>query len=165
MLFDLVIAGQPHRLELQRSGTTFACTLNGKPVQVDAVLSRPSIVSLLIDGKSYEVKRELTPADMHIWVNGARYSAEIRDPRSLQSRRSGEKSAAGPKKLTAPMPGKVLRVLVKEKDAVEAQQGVIVIEAMKMQNELKSPKPGVVQKILAAEGATVNPGDVLMVIE
>jgi pyruvate carboxylase subunit B len=63
------------------------------------------------------------------------------------------------------MPGKVVRLLVAENDAVEAGQGVAVIEAMKMQNELKSPKKGVVRKILAREGAAVNAGETLAVVE
>jgi biotin carboxyl carrier protein len=63
------------------------------------------------------------------------------------------------------MPGKVVRVLAGEKTEVDAGQGVLVVEAMKMQNELKSPKKGIVQKILASEGAAVNAGDVLAVVE
>jgi biotin carboxyl carrier protein len=64
----------------------------------------------------------------------------------------------------APMPGKVVRLLVAEKDAVEAGQGILVVEAMKMQNEIKSPKKGTVQKIVVMEGASVNPADVLAII-
>ena len=71
----------------------------------------------------------------------------------------------GKKKIVAPMPGKVVRVLVKEGAEVEAGQGVVVVEAMKMQNELKSPKQGTVQKVIAVEGANVNAGDVLLIVE
>src|SRR5215469_6737751 len=72
---------------------------------------------------------------------------------------------AGPQKITAPMPGKIVRVILAEKDGVKAGQGVIVMEAMKMQNEMKSPKDGKVQKILASEGSAVNAGDALAIIE
>ncbi len=71
----------------------------------------------------------------------------------------------GPRKLIAPMPGKVVRILLQEKAKVEAGQGILVMEAMKMQNEIKSPKKGTIQKILAAEGANVNAGDVLAIVE
>ena len=98
-------------------------------------------------------------------MQGARYSAEVRDPRSLRNRRADAETAHGPRKLTAPMPGKVVRLLVQEKEEIEQGQGLLVMEAMKMQNELKSPKKGVVQKILAAEGANVNAGDVLAIVE
>ena len=71
----------------------------------------------------------------------------------------------GPKKITAPMPGKVVRLLVREGDSVEAGAGVAVVEAMKMQNEIKSPKKGTVQKILVSESNPVNAGDVLAIVE
>ena len=67
--------------------------------------------------------------------------------------------------MLAPMPGKVVRILVAEGDEVEKGKGVLVVEAMKMQNEIKSPKKGVVKKLSAAEGSAVNAGDVLAVIE
>jgi biotin carboxyl carrier protein len=63
------------------------------------------------------------------------------------------------------MPGKVVRVLIGEEQPIEAGQSIMVVEAMKMQNEIKSPKKGVVQKIVAAEGANVNAGDVLAIVE
>ena len=90
---------------------------------------------------------------------------ELRDPRSLQSRRAATGDEKGPKKLVAPMPGRIVRVLVEEKSEVEAGQGIVVVEAMKMQNEIKSPKKGTVQKLVAAEGANVNAGDVLAIVE
>jgi len=69
------------------------------------------------------------------------------------------------KKLAAPMPGKVVRLLLRQGSAVDAGGGVVVVEAMKMQNEVKSPKKGTVQKILVTEGAAVNAGDVLAIVE
>ncbi|HXZ40993.1 MAG TPA: acetyl-CoA carboxylase biotin carboxyl carrier protein subunit, partial [Terriglobales bacterium] len=100
-----------------------------------------------------------------LWVGSARYAAELRDPRSLRSRRTGTGDDKGPRKLVASMPGKVVRVLLQEKAAVEAGQGVLVVEAMKMQNELRSPKKGIVQRIIASEGTAVNAGDVLAIVE
>jgi len=132
---------------------------------LDAVVSRPDVLSLLIDGKSYEIKRERTATDLHLWVGPVRYAAELHDPRSLRGRKSTGTDDHGPRKLLAQMPGKVVRVLVAEKTEVEAGQGILVVEAMKMQNELKSPKKGTVLKILAAEGAAVNAGDVLAIVE
>jgi len=165
MTYEIIVEGKPHRLELQRAGQNWACKLDGKPVNVDATLSRPNVLSVIIDGKAYEIKREQSPTDLHLWVKGARYAVEVHDPRSLRSRRGGAESAEGPKKILAPMPGKVVRILVKEKAEVEQGHGIIVVEAMKMQNELKSPKKGVVQKICVPEGANVNAGDVLVIVE
>ena len=165
MIFDVNIDGSDYRLDLAREGSGWKCRLNGREVALDAVLTRANVLSVVIDGTAYEVKRELTPVDLHFWVGSARYAAEVRDPRSLRSRRQASGAAHGVAKLVAPMPGKVVRLLVAEKAEVQAGQGVLVVEAMKMQNELKSPKKGVVQRIVAAPGAAVNAGDVLAIVE
>jgi biotin carboxyl carrier protein len=165
MIYDVNIDGAAYRLDLAREKSGWKCRLNGREVALDAVLTRANVLSVVIDGTAYEVKRELTPLDLHVWVGSARYAAEVRDPRSLRSRRQAAGAADGIIKLVAPMPGKVVRLLLSEKAEVEAGQGVLVVEAMKMQNELKSPKKGVVQKILAAPGAAVNAGDVLAIVE
>jgi biotin carboxyl carrier protein len=159
------IDGKNYRLELDRTDTGWRCQLDGREVPVDAVLARRDVLSVLIEGKAYEIKRERTATDLHLWVGGVRYAAELRDPRSLQSRRGGPGDESGPRKLIAPMPGKVIRILLEEKAKVEAGQGILVMEAMKMQNEIKSPRKGTIQKILAAEGANVNAGDVLAIVE
>jgi biotin carboxyl carrier protein len=165
MLFDVTIEGQKHRLELDRVDGGWQCKLDGRDVQLDAVLARRDVLSLLLQGQAYEIKRERSATDTHLWVGPVRYSAELSDPRSLRSRKASAGLDHGPIKLVAPMPGKVVRVLAAEKTEVEAGQGVLVVEAMKMQNELKSPKKGVVQKIMATEGTAVNAGDVLAVVE
>ena len=165
MLFDVTIEGQKHRLELDRADGGWLCKLDGREVPLDAVLARRDVLSLLVRGKAYEIKRERTPTDTHLWVGPARYSAEVSDPRSLRARKASAGVGHGPIKLIAPMPGKVVRVLAAEKTEVDAGQGVLVVEAMKMQNELKSPKKGIVQKIIATEGAAVNAGDVLAIVE
>jgi len=164
MIYDVNIDGTDYRLELAREESGWKCRLNGREVVLDAVLTRANVLSIIIGGTAYEVKRELTPLDLHFWVGSARYAAELRDPRSLRSRRQAG-AAHGVKKLVAPMPGKVVRLLVAEKAEVQAGQGVLVVEAMKMQNELKSPKKGIVQRITVAPGAAVNAGDVLAIVE
>jgi len=167
MTYEVVIGEETHRVELMRSGTAWQCRLDGRELPLDAVFLREGVLSILIDGKSYEVKQESTGAENNIVVgrSGARFRAGVRDPRSLRSRRRGEDSAQGVKKLAAPMPGKVVRILAPAGTEVESGQAVLVIEAMKMQNELKSPKRGKVKKINVAEGAAVEAGQVLAEIE
>jgi biotin carboxyl carrier protein len=165
MIYEVTVDGRPYRLELERAEDAWKCRLDGLEIEVDAVLARPDVLSLLVEGRSYEIKREQTTTDIHVWVGSTRFKVELRDPRSLRSRRDGTGDASGPRKLVAPMPGRIVRVLVSEKSEVEAGQGILVVEAMKMQNEIQSPKKGVVQKILAAQGATVNAGDVLAIVE
>jgi len=164
MLYDVTINGKNYRLELNRADGHWSCRLDGRDAAVDAVLVRPDVLSLRIGNGAYEVKSERVAGDLHLWVGSARFAVELRDPRSLRGRpRAGD--AQGPKKLTAPMPGKVVRLLVRDGDEVQAGAGVAVVEAMKMQNEIKSPKKGTIQKILVSEGAAVNAGDVLAIVE
>ncbi len=170
MIYDVAINGKNYRLELRRNDDDknedrrWQCRLEGRELQVDAVLARPTILSLLIEGRAYEVKREGPAENLHLWVGRECYAVELHDPRSLRSRRQTTGSEGGPQKLVAPMPGKVVRVLVKERAPVEAGQGVMVVEAMKMQNEIKSPKKGTVQKVVVSQGAAVNAGDVLAIV-
>jgi len=162
--YNISIDGKNFRLDLNRTDGGWSCRLDGNEFAVDAVLVRPDVVSLRIDNQAYEVKRERVAGQMHLWVGSACFAAEVRDPRSLRGR-VRQADDHGPKKLTAPMPGKIVRVLVRQGDEVEAGSGVLVMEAMKMQNEIKSPKKGTIQKILVGEGAAVNAGDVLAIVE
>jgi biotin carboxyl carrier protein len=168
MLYDVIIDGKSYRLELDRVEGRWLCRLDGRAVEVDAVLAQPDVLSLRIGNKAYEIKSEHVGGgndnDSHVWVGSVRFASEVRDPRALRSR-ARVADDQGPRKLTAPMPGKVVRVLVREGDEVEAGAGVLVVEAMKMQNEIKSPKKGKIQKMLAAEGVAVNAGDVLAIVE
>jgi biotin carboxyl carrier protein len=165
MVYEIIVGGKPHRVELEKAAEGWECRLDGQPVSIDAVIPRRDVLSLLVDGHSYEVKREQTATDVHVWVGSTRFAVELRDPRSLRSRQRSAADEKGAKKIVAPMPGRVVRVLVAENSEVAAGQGIVVVEAMKMQNEIKSPKKGVVKKISATPGAAVNPGDVLAIVE
>ena len=165
MIYDVSIEDTKYRLELNRTPTGWTCGLNGRPVQLDAALIRPGVLSLLIESRVYDVRREKVGSEIHLWVGNQRYAVELRDLRSLRNLKDGARRQQGSSKLIAPMPGKVVRLLVNEKDKVEAGQGVVVVEAMKMQNEIKSPKKGIVQRLTAAEGSSVNAGDVLAIVE
>jgi len=164
MTYDITIDGKNYRLDLTRSEGRWSCRLDGREVEVDAVLARPDVLSLRIGNQAYEVKCERVGGDLHVWVGSDCFAADVRDPRSLRGRTRAVDDH-GPRKLTAPMPGKIVRVLVSQGDEVEAGAGVLVVEAMKMQNEIKAPKKGTIQKILVTEGAAVNAGDVLAIVE
>jgi biotin carboxyl carrier protein len=167
MIFDITIDGTVYRLDLKldRAAGRWRCMVDGGEVQMDAVVAQADVLSLLIEGKAYQIRREQLASDLRIWVGDQSYAAEVRDPRSLRGRKARADAGKGPRQLVAPMPGKVVRFLVSENSAVEAGQGVVVVEAMKMQNEIKSPKNGVVRKLVVSEGAAVNAGDVLAIVE
>jgi len=118
-------------------------------------------VSVLLNGRSYRVSQG---AGTEIWVNGSRLSMDVFDPRDL---RPGQGASAnhGRQEIAASMPGKVIRVLVAAGETVEEGQGLVVVEAMKMQNEMKSPKSGRVAEVRARPDATVAAGEILIVVE
>lgn len=117
--------------------------------------------SILIDGHSYAV--EILGAG-EVSVDGHVFHIDVFDPRELRGRRSAADSS-GPQAIAAPMPGRVIRVLVEPGQEVAAGEGLIVVEAMKMQNEMKAPRAGRVTAVKTVAGATVSAGDVLLVIE
>jgi biotin carboxyl carrier protein len=165
MTYEISIEGKNYRLDLNQEEGRWRCVLNGEPVEVDAVIARPNVMSVIIAGQAFEVKRERSATDMHLWVKSARFAVDVLDPRSLRSRRQKTGGVEGPQKLLAPMPGKIVRVISAAGTEVEAGHGVLVIEAMKMQNELKSPKKGVVKQVLVTEGESVAAGEVLAIVE
>lgn len=125
----------------------------------------PGVYSVLLDGASFEVR--ILPSSqggLTATVAGRRFAVEVGDPRDA-SRVSRASIGSGRQNVTAPMPGKVVRVLVAAGDVVEAAQGLVVVEAMKMQNELKAARPGRVAEIRTRDGETVGAGDVLLVLE
>jgi len=127
-------------------------------------IPEPCVYSVLMDGRSYEARVEEHPGMLVVVIDGYRFEVDVRDPRRLR-RGAGGRGADGVQTISAPMPGKVVRVLVAPGDAVEAGQGLLVVEAMKMQNELKAQRAGKVLTVSTREGATVTPGEILATIE
>jgi biotin carboxyl carrier protein len=124
----------------------------------------PGVYSVLMDGRSYDARVEESPAGLIVVIDGYRFEIEVRDPRR-RARGSGGRGGQGLQTLAAPMPGKVVRILVHPGDAVEAGQGIVVVEAMKMQNEMKATRAGKVLSVAVKEGATVAAGEILATIE
>ncbi len=157
MKLDLQINGRAAKLQLDSSYFRY----DGLSRAYSLESSGPGIFSILIDGRSYQAT-VLSPGSIE--VNGQVFQVELFDPRELRAR-SASRASHGRQNILAPMPGKVVRVLVSPGDAVEPGQGLIVVEAMKMQNEMKSPKAGTVVEVKTADGATVSAGEILVVIE
>lgn len=138
-----------------------SCQVDGREIDIEAHTVQRGTLSLIVDGRQYCC---ILDGDAVV-IAGRRYEFAMDDPRSLRGRRGTGEGAAGPRTVKASMPGRVVRILVKEGDEVVEQQGIIVIEAMKMQNELKTPKSGRIAKVVVAVDATVSAGEVLIVVE
>jgi acetyl/propionyl-CoA carboxylase alpha subunit len=145
--------------------------INGAPREIDLDQStarieqaEPGVYSVLVDGRSYEARIEQSDSLFVVFIDGYRFEIEVRDPRRW-SRKAGAHGMEGRLSVAAPMPGKIVRLLVSEGDTVAAGQGLLVVEAMKMQNEMKAPKAGRVVALPSRQGATVTAGEVLATIE
>ena len=152
-------------VELEAEGAGYRVLLDGQSVAADARLISQGTVSVILDGRSFVV--HVTPTldgKIKLQIGPHEYTAEVQDPRAWRGRRHGTLEAEGRQQIVAPMPGKVIRVLVDVGDEVEAGQGLLVVEAMKMQNEIRSPKKGKVERLQAKEGQNVNAGEVLCVV-
>ena len=160
-----------HRLELQTLHSTGLApgkvrfTLDGEVAEADWAEIAPGIYSIIIDGRSYEVLVNSQPGQRvparegqyTVTVRGRNHLVQVLDPRSR--RRGGALEAGqGPQEILAPMPGKIVKVLVAESQQVRAGDGLLVIEAMKMQNEIRASRSGRVEKIYVSEGAGVETG-------
>ena len=170
MKFEVHLEGRSgtrqHVVELEREGENFVVVLDGQRVDADIIKVAASSVSILLDGQSFEV--HVTPTldgKLKLQSGPHEFAAEVQDPRAWRGRKHGGLEAEGRQQVLAPMPGKVIRLLVQEGEAVQAGQGLIVIEAMKMQNEIRSPKSGKVERLLTKEGQTVNVGEILAWVE
>jgi biotin carboxyl carrier protein len=166
MKYEILIDGESHQVELERASNGYECSVDGEPFTLDVVMTARDVLSILHEGRQYEAKREYSlMGETHVIVGSERFTAEVRDPRSLRSRRAAAGAEAGPAKILAPMPGKIVRVIVAEGDEVEAGQPLVVVEAMKMQNEIKATKNGKITKIAVKEATAVNAGDLLVIVE
>lgn len=140
-------------------------SLDGNLIEVDAVETAANTFSILLGGNAYEIRVRQEPDGTLALQSGfEEFAAEIVDPRAWSGRRHGAGEVEGRQQVVAPMPGKVVRILVAAGERVEAGQGLIVVEAMKMQNEVRSPKSGVVEMLAVQEGQAVNAGEVLCVV-
>jgi biotin carboxyl carrier protein len=124
----------------------------------------PNIYSILVNGRAFEAIVTPSPEGVVVRCNGREFHATVADPRAWRGGRGAVFGAEGKQQVTAPMPGKVVRVIVKPGEKVEIGQGLVVVEAMKMQNEIRAPKAGTIERIFVNEGLPVAAGEALLTI-
>lgn len=176
MEYEVEVGGRVRQVTIARTGETFAVTVDGHVRHLDVARTGARTLSLLVDSvssKDVVISVGDTPGHLTVLLGTIPVALTIhsRADARRRSRNRGDgparerASGTGPQRVTAPMPGKVVRVLVKVGDAVVARQPVVVIEAMKMENELRAPRDGQVTEVRAHEGASVDAGALLIVIE
>ena len=169
MTYEVEINGRTRTVSVDRGEAGYVVVVDGQQHAVDVTPINGAISLILDNGKSFEVSIGEQPAgsgNLTVHVNGRVVSAAVGATRKNWGRgQEAGAAASGPHSVTAPMPGKVVKLLVKPGDQVTARQGVVVVEAMKMENELRSSKAGAVTEVKVGEGALVEAGAVLVVIE
>ncbi|MFL6211354.1 MAG: acetyl-CoA carboxylase biotin carboxyl carrier protein subunit [Pyrinomonadaceae bacterium] len=160
--------GAQHALTLERTGAHVVAQVDDRRYELDAQEVEPGVYLLQTGGRVYECRMRAksgTHGTHEVHVGQQTFQLTLIDPKRLRHVEGAGILAAGRAAVVAAMPGKVVRVLVEQGVQVKADEALLIVEAMKMQNELKSPKAGTIIELHAVAGATVNAGDVLAVIE
>ena len=178
MIFEVAIGDKVRSVGIVRKGGMLHVDIDGRTHIVDARRISDSIVSMLVqrDGASapsrsidaaFATPPAGTAGDFDVHLDGLTIPLQIRPAGSFGRQKKGGAAAqaSGPQRVVAPMPGKVVRVLVKPGDDVKARQGLVVVEAMKMENELRAARDGRVRDVAVAEGQSVDAGTVLLIVE
>jgi biotin carboxyl carrier protein len=163
----LLDGGREEPVEVRRlSPGLFEVRLRGKVHVVDAFRHDYGTLSLVVDTASYSAMLDWRGSKVNVRLRHSVFPLELLDEKRLRLRRTaGRFSVEGRQVVTSPMPGKVVKVLVKPGDEVRRGQGLVIVEAMKMENELKSPKDGKVVELLVAEGQAVDANAKLCAVE
>ncbi len=162
MRLDASVDGRTIRVEVRATDDGYTVTLDGKALEVDVVETGNHFASLIVDGASYEVGLEKRPDGYRVHLPDATVAVALADPAVTAA--GPPRRSTGPTRLTAPMPGRVVRVLTEPGRDVEPGEGLVVIEAMKMENELKAPRRGRVDEVAVREGQAVEAGALLLVV-
>jgi biotin carboxyl carrier protein len=162
MAYVVKVDSKEFKVDIERSGDSFIVFLNGDKTNVEVAHDEGSLLTLIIENRSYTIAMA---ADDQIVVNGEAYSVEVVDEEIQRfMKASPDKLQTNELAIKGVMPGLVIEVSVKEGDTVKKEDGLLIVEAMKMQNEMKAPRDGVIQKVLVKQGQTVNSGDTLIII-
>jgi biotin carboxyl carrier protein len=169
MRFDINVGEKLYRVDLEKPSEPqvggWLCRVDGGELKLDAKPVDADTISIVIGGRSTEARRLNGVEGQWIFIAGRQYKVALQDARSLKSRRRVAGMNAGPLRLTAAMPGRIVRLLAKVGDNLKSGSGIVVVEAMKMQNELRSPKDATLKELLVREGMNVNAGDPVAVLE
>jgi biotin carboxyl carrier protein len=158
---------EPRALDVESlGGGRYLVTLDGVQHEVESLVLPGGALSLINGGHSYAVEFDEKGDELGVQLRGQMTRFDVVDERKLRQRSASSSVAhSGLQEINAPMPGKIVKVFVKEGDAVVEGQPLVVVEAMKMENELKALRAGTVTKVLAKEGTAIENGAKLVVVE
>jgi biotin carboxyl carrier protein len=174
LTFDIEAGGARRTVDVRRAPGGWVVRIDGREVGADVVPAGSGWSLLIRPGgdpdapaRSHEIAIDRREGSLIVHVDGIAVPVAVADPRRLWSRAAHDQGAGGsaPRPIVAPMPGRIVKVLVSKGDQVSARQGLVVVEAMKMENELRSPRDGTVADVRVSEGMSVDANAILVVIE
>lgn len=157
-----------HEVEIKRDGDKVFARVDEREYKLEASEVEPNVFLLKNENKIYEIfvsPQSSSGEPYKVKVKNFEFEINLIDSKRLRGSKSADGSADGVVEIKTAMPGKLVRILAEQGTEIQKGEPVLVVEAMKMQNEMKSPKDGIIKEIRFAEGATVNAGDVLAIIE
>lgn len=164
MKYEASVGGRVLRIEVRAAGAGYTVTVDGTPLQVEASETSRGFTSLVIDGQAREVGVTARENAYAVLVEGRLIEVALSEAGAAGvASRTG--AATGPARVTAPMPGRLVKVLVEPGQQVAEGQGLVVMEAMKMENELRAPRAGRVKELPARDRQAVESGALLVVLE
>lgn len=174
MTFEIAVGTRVCSVSVTRKGSLLQVALDGRTMVVDARRTGEMEMSLLVasgegseptQGVDVALAAQRTAGGFDVHLAGRTIPVQIRQAGGFGRPKKAGTEGAGPQRIAAPMPGKIVRVLVKVGDEVKARQGLVVVEAMKMENELRAARDGRVRDVSVVEGQSVDAGAILLVVE
>ena len=167
MAFIAKLGEQNYRIEIEETGkSVYRVSVDGNEFVVDGKKTGRTNYSLIVDNRSFEIEVDNSEDEYRVLVDGRNYHVHLVDERRVRvGGAESDSQLQGRQRVSVPMPGKVIAVLVSEGDVVEKGQGLVIVEAMKMENEVRSPSAATVKEIRVKAGDTVVGGAVLVIVE
>ncbi len=162
MKFIAEVNNEKHDIEIKRVGDLVFAEIEGRKYELEATQPESNVWLFKLEGKIFECH---VGQNNIVTIGNNEFDVKLIDPKRLRGSGAGDVLADGIAEIRTAMPGKIVKVLVEIGDDVVAGDGVIIVEAMKMQNEMKAPKDGIVKEIRFNAGETVNAGDILLIVE
>jgi biotin carboxyl carrier protein len=162
MKLNAILGEEVQEILLDSDGNHISAEIDGRHYELESSEPESGVYILKHENRVYEA---YVSPEGSVTISGRQFDIKISDPKRLRGKGDAHEHGDGMAEIKTAMPGKIVRILVAVGDTVKKGDGVIVVEAMKMQNEMKSPKAGSVKEIRFTEGSTVNAGDILALIE
>lgn len=165
MTYEVEIEGEVYKIEIKEEKGSLIALINERPYRIEGIKMNKNTLSLFIDNKVYDVYFNIEKDNVNLCFSGKYFAARVSNERRVRRQKEKAGLVAGKQLICSIMPGKVIKILVDPGKEVQPDEGLVVIEAMKMENEVRSPIKGIVKEIYVKEGQAVDTGEKLVLVE